>query len=176
MKKSSPVEPTLLFAGMLYARREYFSAASVKLEGLFGTIAMQSPELEWDHSDYYRDELGWPVARTFVFYRDLIDPLRLADIKLITNNIEQELSEGGRRTINIDPGYMTLSKVVLASTKNYSHRIYIGKGIFAELTLINIKGRYQPHLFTYKEYAGRACTDIFAQARSLLKPAVQVQT
>lgn len=169
MKKSSPVEPTLLFTGMLYNKKEYFTAAKEKLIGLFGDIAMESSSLDYNHSGYYRDELGWPITRVFIFFKDKTDPLRLPDIKHITNSIEEELSTDGKRNINIDPGYMTLSKVVLASTKNYSHRIFIGKGIFAEVSLVHVKGRYQPHLFTYRDYASDECREIFEQARSFLR-------
>lgn len=169
MKKSSPVELTILFAGMLYHNRECFTRAKEELKESFGEIAMEGPAQEWNVSDYYRAELGWPITRTFIFFRDRVDPLTLPDIKLITNDIEERLSSEGRRNINIDPGYMTLSKVVLASTKNYSHRIYIGKGVFAEVSLVRVKGKYRPHLFTYKDYASEICTEIFEQARELLR-------
>ena len=169
MKRSSPVEPTILFAGALYNNRDYFVKVRERLRSLFGEIAMESPDMNYSHSDYYRDELGWPITRRFIFFRDKIDPLLLPDIKLITNSIEEELSADGKRNINIDPGYMTLSKVVLASTKNYSHRIYIGKGIFAEVSLVHVKWGYQPHLFTYRDYASDECRKIFEQARKFLK-------
>lgn len=169
MKRSSPVEPTILFAGALYNNRDHFVKVRERLRALFGEIAMESPDMNYNHSDYYRDELGWPITRRFIFFRDKIDPLLLPDIKLVTNSIEEELSADGKRNINIDPGYMTLSKVVLASTKNYSHRIYIGKGIFAEVSLVHVKGGYQPHLFTYRDYASDECRKIFEQARKFLK-------
>lgn len=139
------------------------------MKELFGGIAIESPDINYSHSDYYRDELGWPIIRTFIFFSNKMDPLVLPDIKLLTNSIEEELSTCGKRNINIDPGYMTLSKVVLASTKNYSHRIYIGKGIFAEVTLVHVKGGYQPHLFTYRDYAGTTVRNLFGEARKSLK-------
>ena len=86
----------------------------------------------------------------------------------MTIGVEKKLSENGRRRINIDPGYLTPSKVVLASTKNYSHRIYMGKGIYAEATLVFRNGRYGPHLFTYRDYASEAYVDIFCEARKTL--------
>ena len=169
MKKSSPVEATLLFTGALYHKKEYYTAVKESLSGLFGEIAFESPAMAWDNSDYYREELGWPITRTFIFFKDKIDPLILPDIKLATNKIEEEFSINNKRNINLDPGYMTLSKVVLASTKNYSHRLYIGKGIFAELTLVHTKGSYQPQMFTYRDYAAAECIKVFEAARKLLK-------
>lgn len=169
MKKSSPVEPSLLFVGTLYSNKEHFITARAKLTELFGGIAMESPDINYSYSDYYRDELGWPITRRFLFFKNKTDPLTLPDIKLITNSLEEEMSADGRRKINIDPGYMTLSKVVLASTKNYSHRLYIGKGIFAEVTLVNVGGEYRPHLFTYRDYASDTVRALFGEARRLLR-------
>ena len=169
MKKSSPVEPSFLFVGTLYSKKEPFITAREKLTGLFGGIAMESPDMDFNRSDYYRDELGWPITRTFIFFRDRIDPLELSEIKLATNNIENQLASEGRRNINIDPGYLTPSKVVLASTKNYSHRIYIGKGIYAEVTLVYMNGKYQPHIFTYPDYSSGEYMCIFEDARKLLR-------
>lgn len=169
MKKSSPVEPTILFAGALYCDVKYFSRAKEELKRSFGEIAAESPPQEWHVSEYYRDELGWPIMRTFIFFRERIDPLTLPDVKLASNELEESLSSGGKRNVNIDPGYMTLSKVVLASTKNYSHRIYIGKGIFAEVSLVHVNGKYRPHLFTYRDYASDACAEIFERARKILR-------
>ncbi len=130
---------------------------------------MESAPHEWDYSDYYKDELGWPLERVFFFFKNEINPEMLADIKLLTNEIERKLSTETKRNINLDPGYLTLSKVVLASTKNYSHRIYMGKGIYAEVTLIYREGRYQPHLFTYRDYASEGYIKLFGEARKFLK-------
>ncbi|MEW6214617.1 MAG: DUF4416 family protein [Nitrospirota bacterium] len=169
MGKPSPPEHALLFVGTLYQDEKYLSIAKEKLNDSFGEVIMESPSLEWNYSNYYRDELGWPIKRTFIFFKNTINPEILADIKLITNDIEHQLSTKGRRNINIDPGYLTLSKVVLASTKNYAHRIYLGKGIYGEVTLIYREGRYNPHLYTYRDYQDRTYIEIFMNARAVLK-------
>ncbi|HAM53505.1 MAG TPA: DUF4416 domain-containing protein [Nitrospiraceae bacterium] len=174
MGKPAPPETSLLFVGTLYRKKQYFLEAKEKLQKQFGEPLMESPCLPWDYTDYYRNELGWPITRTFLFFRDTINPGDLADIKLTTHEIEYQLSEHGKRNVNLDPGYLTRSKVVLASTKNYSHRIYIGKGIYAEVTLIYNKGKYRPHLFTYRDYASDIVTEIFEQARAFLKTAESV--
>lgn len=169
MKKSSPVETTILFVGTLYNKPEFLITARERLKIPLGDIVMESHEINYDHSDYYRDELGWPLTRKFIFFGAKADPLMLPDIKLATNDLEEQLSSDGRRNINLDPGYMTLSKVVLASTKNYAHRLYMGKGIFVELTLVHLEGKYQPLLFTYRDYASAECAEIFAAARKFLR-------
>lgn len=131
---------------------------------------MESQPLPWEYSDYYKEELGSPIQRRFLFFRNMINRENLSDIKLATNEIEERLSTGGKRNINLDPGYLTPYNVILASTKNYSHRIYVGKGIFAEVTLIykDKDDRYQPHLFTYRDYASDEYAEIFSRARKLL--------
>jgi hypothetical protein len=171
MRKPSPPAPVLLFVATLYHDEEYFSAARRKLQDLFGDSILESQPLPWDYSGYYADELGSPILRRFIFFGNMINRETLPDIKLETYRIEEQMSMGGKRSINLDPGYITPYHVVLASTKNYSHRVYIGKGIFAEVTLIYKEkdGRYQPNLFTYRDYASDAYADIFSQARKLLK-------
>ncbi len=116
-----------------------------------------------------RMKLAGLSIRQFIFFQNLIDPGLLSDIKLKTNEIEASLSSEGKRSINLDPGYLTLSNIVLASTKNYAHRIYLGKGIYGEITLIYKDDTYKPHLFTYRDYQDKTHIDIFLKAREILK-------
>jgi len=169
MGKIKAAEPALLFVSTLYSSSDIFNYSKEILEKNFGDILFISPSLPWEYSSYYKDEIGWPLFRQFIFFKNLIDPELLTDIKLKTNEIESALSSEGKRRINFDPGYLTLSKVVLASTKNYSHRIYLGKGIYGEITLIYREGIYSPHLFTYRDYQDKTHIDIFMKARETLK-------
>lgn len=169
MGRPSPPEETLLFTGALYCQGKYLSLARERLEALFGEIAIETDPISWEFSNYYEQELGRPILRNFLFFRDRINPETLGSIKLATNEIEHQLSDKGRRNINLDPGYMTSSKVVLASTKNYSHRIYLSRGIFAEVTLVYRDGRYRPHLFTYRDFCSDEYAEIFENARKLLE-------
>jgi len=169
MGKVKYPEPLLLFIGLLYADPGIFNHSKEILERNFGDILLASPSMTWNYSSYYKDELGWPLFRQFIFFKNLIDPGTLADVKLKTNEIEDVLSSKGKRYINLDPGYLTLSKIVLASTKNYAHRIYLGKGIYGEVTLIYKNGTYKPHLFTYKDYQDKTYIEIFMNAREILK-------
>jgi hypothetical protein len=171
MRKSKSLESPLLFTGTLYSKQEIFDQARESLERYFGEVLLISPPSLWDYSQYYKDELGSPVLRQFIFFKTIIDPGTLADMKIKTIEIEHALSTDGRRRINIDPGYITLAKIVLASTKNYSHRIYLGKGIYAELTLLyrNRTNTYAPHLFTYTDYKEEKNIDLFLNVRRMLK-------
>lgn len=162
-------DPSLLFIGTLCFNKGLENEAHEILEKNFGEILLTSPPFTWDYSRYYEDEIGYPLFRQFHFFKTLIDPARLADIKLKTNEIEDLLSIGGKRRMNLDPGYLTLHNIVLASTKNYSHRIYLGKGIFGEVTLIYKGETYHPHLFTYRDYQDKKCIELFVHAREMLK-------
>jgi hypothetical protein len=139
------------------------------LEREFGGALLVSPLSKWDYSLHYKDELGWPLLRQFVFFKNVIDPETLADIKVKTNEIEDSFSVNGKRQINLDPGYLTLAKIVLASTKNYAHRIYLRKGIYGEITLFYQDGIFKPHIFTYRDYHEKSCIDMFMRARELFK-------
>lgn len=169
MGKVKDPEPALLFIGTLYSDPGIFIHSQEILDSNFGDILFISSSIPWDYSLYYKNEMGRPLFRQFIFFKNLIDPVTIADIKLKTNEIEEEFSSYGKRRINLDPGYLTLSKIVLASTKNYAHRIYLGKGIYAEVTLIYKDGTFKPHLFTYRDYQDRTCVDMFINIRGILK-------
>ena len=162
-------DPVLLFIGTLYCNMSVSHDAHTLLEKTFGEIVLTSPPMPWDYSTYYQDEIGYPLLRQFHFFKNLINPARLANIKLKTIDIENILSVEGKRRINLDPGYLTLSNIVLASTKNYSHRLYLGEGIFGEVTLIYKGKTYHPHMFSYRDYQDDSYLKIFMDARSLYK-------
>lgn len=162
-------DPVLLFVGTLYCDESVLHDAHKLLEKHFGDFFLEGPSIPWDYSTYYHHEIGCPLLRQFLFFKTLIDPSNLADIKLKTNEIEDILSFEGKRRINLDPGYLTLSNIVLASTKNYAHRIYLGKGIFGEVTLIYKGETYHPHLFTYRDYQDKTYIDMFLNVREMLK-------
>lgn len=166
----SPTSPekVLLFTGTLFSNEDYYIEARQSLERIFGEIVMETPAIRWEFSDYYKDELGEPIYRRFVFFKNLMEQENLSTIKLTTNEIEKNLSSDGKRNINLDPGYLTPAKIVLASTKDYSHRIYIKDGIYAEVTLIFKKGQFIPHINTYKDYQDEKYLRIFMMARRLL--------
>lgn len=164
-----PPEKSFLFVAVLFSLRDKLSSALTLLEERFGSILFVSPELAWDHSNYYEKELGKPIIRQFIFFQDFFDPLTLPEAKLETNAIETIYKENGKRSINLDPGYVMLSRVVLASAKDYSHRLYLGKGIYGEIALYYKDNRYNPLPYTYHDYKDPVCLDIFETARERLK-------
>jgi len=170
MRTPKKPPPAMLFAGCLYSTKDYLLKAKDLLIENFGPIIFESDESEWK-SRYYVEELGSPIRRKFLFFERLIDPGKIADIKLQTNHLESLLSEEGKRKINIDPGYLTLYSMILASTKNYAHRIYLERGIFGDVTLIydSREKTYKPQLFTYMDFREEQNIAFFLRAREVLK-------
>lgn len=169
MGKVKEPEEVALFIATLYSKNEYFEKAFKILVEEFGNTLFVSQPYKWDYSRYYDKELGSPILRQFIFFEKFINPRLLPDIKIRTNEMEESLSIKGKRQINLDPGYMTLSKIVLASTKNYAHRLYLDKGIYGEVTLIYKDKTYKPHIFTYRDYQDKICLDIFMKVREIIK-------
>ena len=137
-----------------------------EMEEQFGPVDWVSEVLPFDRTRYYEKEMGWPLYRRFISFMRLIMPESIADIKLITNELEKAHLDKEKRKINIDPGYVTLERVVLATGKNYSHRVYLKKGIFADLTLIFHDGTFKPLAWTYPDYAEEKVIGLFNRLRS----------
>jgi hypothetical protein len=128
----------------------------------------------FDSTDYYELEMGEGLRRQFVSFEKLIDPGELAQQKLLSNELERGICyECGlppdQRRVNLDPGYLSLSKLVLATTKDYSHRLYLRDGIYAESTLHYEDGRWMGWPWTYPDYAGGQYHEFFGQVRELYK-------
>ena len=138
----------------------------------FGVVAQDSPIFPFTETDYYHASMGPDLHKVFFAFTDLIDPGRLADIKHETNTWEEEyaaLGEHGEpRPLNLDPGYVTLGKLVLASTKDHAHRMYIGRGIYAEVTLRYQHHRWLHHPWTYPDYQRDDYQQFFSQCRDYL--------
>jgi hypothetical protein len=168
MRRNYP-EKAVIFIASLFSSQEVLNTAASKLKELFGRVYYESPPLPWNYSAYYDGELGTPLYRHFMFFEGIADPASLVDAKLAVLEIEKGFSQDGKRRINLDPGYMTLAKIVLASRKNYSHRIYLGRGVFCELELFYQEGRFNPLPYTYFDYRDDVFLKIFTKARVLLK-------
>lgn len=140
----------------------------------YGRVDLRSSDWPFEHTDYYRDELGEHILRRFVCFENLILPDQIAPIKSATNDMERRVCDelglpGDRRPVNLDPGYMSLSKLVLATTKDYAHRIYLGGGIYAEVTLHYESGGWRAWPWTYRDYAADTYHAFFGQMRERLK-------
>jgi len=169
VKEAKPVK---LIVGILAADHQSLHAAVEAIDAKLGKTDFTSDVWPFDKTDYYKDQTGPRILRQFVSIEKLIDPGKLVKIKHKTNKLEQKLAAKAAlpvpRPVNLDPGYIEPSKLVLASTKNYSHRIYIGKKIYAEVTLIFDKGNWRPLEHTYPDYRQQCYFDFFAKVRNKL--------
>ncbi len=159
--------PVKLIAGMISGEEELFRRLEKILVRKFGPVDLKSGVFAFDFTDYYREEMGLDLKRQFLAFARPIDPARLREIKLLTVALERKFLRDGRRRINLDPGYLTAGKLVLATTKNNQHRIYVGKGIFQETTLRFVKDTFQPWEWTYLDYRTGNYVGFFNQVRKL---------
>ncbi len=159
--------PVKLVMPMISGYAELFETAAAALVDHFGPIDYRSPILPFAHTTYYEAEFGPDLERCFLSFETLVDPGSLAEIKVLTNTLEGRWQEGGRRRINLDPGYVSLAKLVLATTKNHGHRIYIGQGIYAEVTLTYRNKDYRPLPWTYPDYRAEAYLEILRTIRGI---------
>lgn len=161
--------PEKLTAGILTSRPELSGRITGRLAELFGPIEFQSPLLEFRFTSYYDEEMGLPIVRFFVSFERLVQPDTLAAVKTATNALEAEFSEDGRRKVNIDPGLLSLSRFVLATTKENAHRIPLSDGIYADLTLLYRRKGFQPLEWTYPDYRSSEYHRILEKIRETYK-------
>ncbi len=147
--------------------------AAKKVADYWGRIALTSPRFEHSETTYYAEEMGMGLLKQFLVLEGLYDPAKLPHSKLQSNAWEEELSQSSdyaeSRPLNIDPGYVTLTKLVLASCKDRAHRIYLSDGIYAEECLYYLDQRWQSRPWTYADYQREDFQAFFIEARELLK-------
>ncbi|MFH1399688.1 MAG: DUF4416 family protein [Candidatus Woesearchaeota archaeon] len=141
-----------LFSGIMYAQDTVLQQALEKLQEKFGPIVTKSEIFDFTFTNYYKKEFGSNLKKLFVVFKKPIERESLPDIKLFTIALEKQFSEQGKRRINIDPGYIALNNVVVATTKELPHRVYLSKGIFADLQLILKKGKAETLKHTFADY------------------------
>lgn len=147
--------------------------ARARLETEWGPIALESPRFPFEHTSYYEPVMGRGLWKTFFALARLADPAALVDWKTATNAWEREYAATAGheepRPLNLDPGYLTLGKLVLASTKDFTHRIYLDRGIYAEITLYYKKHQWRSHEWTFPDYRSDAYHRFFTECREYLQ-------
>jgi len=167
-KPALPQE-VMLFSSILYHDESLAHKAVDALKALFGEISYESGPIPFDYTSYYHKEMGSPLFRILIAFSKLVPRNSLPGIKRATNTIEEDMVIDGRRTINLDPGILSLENICLATTKPYSHRIYLDEGIWAEVTLMYQKDAYQALPWTYPDYASQDLIGIFNELRGIYK-------
>jgi uncharacterized protein DUF4416 len=164
--------PVKLFIGILLSDRKLLPQVEARLTDLYGPVDHRSPVIPFDFTDYYEAEMGDIIDRVFFSFERLIEADQLPEIKRQTNRLEEEaapLLPAVKRPVNLDPGYIEHAKVILASTKNFYHRIYLGGGIFGEVTMHFKNNTYQFFPWTYPDYQSRDYQEFFLKIRQIYR-------
>lgn len=165
MSRPQAPQPAKLIIGLFLNDKGLLPEVADALQERFGAIDMFSPWFDFNYTDYYTVEMGAPLYRRMAVFKALIEQQVLAGIKCQTNALEMHFAKDGKRRVNLDPGYLLYERFVLATGKNFTHRIYIGQGIYADLTLMFQKGDYRPLPWTYPDYAAADMRAFLARVR-----------
>jgi len=165
MSQRKTPKPAKLIIGFFLKERSLARPVAEALVKRFGHVDLVSSWMSFDYTDYYTTEMGRPLYRRMLAFTDLIEQDDLPGIKLITNGLEEQWAKDDLRRINIDPGYLVASRFVLASGKDFTHRVYIGQGFYADLTLIYTQDRFQPLPWTYPDYRSEPVQQFLYKAR-----------
>jgi hypothetical protein len=157
-----------LFCGIISSSAKIEQRSLAALEKKFGEIDLTSAIIPFDFSDYYNPEMGNNLKRFWISFKKLITATDIAGIKIFTNSTENSFAVNNKRCINIDPGYITPANVILATTKNYSHRIYLSGGIYGEVTVIYKKAEVAKLPWSYPDYLSNPATEFLLKARKTL--------
>lgn len=166
MRYDKAINAKLIF-GIIFNPEVSVDDIRKSIENIFGDIDHVSDKIAFDYTDYYEQEMGPDLCRIFFSIEKLIDPSSIASIKNKSGLIEDKYMEEGKRKINLDPGYIVPSKLVLASTKDFSHRIYMGEGIFTEITLLWRKKQFTELEWTFPDYRTSEYKKILMNIRSI---------
>ena len=173
MAKPQSPPPSLFFAAVFSRHDAALEWAEGRLAALWGRIQLRSPRFDHSETRYYEAEMGAGLKKQFLVFDGLFDPQQLPKRKLESNQLEEELAGSGKfdelRPVNIDPGYLTLTKLVLASAKDRAHRLYMADGIYAEECLYFLDGSWQSRPWTYPDYRRPDFQAFFVEVRELLK-------
>ncbi|NQT57654.1 MAG: DUF4416 family protein [Bacteroidetes bacterium] len=162
MGKTKEYIPEKLIIGILAIEIQLPEPLIHRVVNDFGPIERIDGPYPFDYTQYYNDEMGENIQKYFLTFNQLVAPDRLAEIKELTNQIEEEWSSGNKRSINLDPGILSETRFILATTKNRGHRVPLKNGMYAEVTLIYMHKEFQPLPWTYADF----CDPIY---RNLLK-------
>jgi hypothetical protein len=166
------VNPVKLFVGVLVSDAKLILQVENCLTGLYGPVDYRSQTIPFNFTNYYRAQMGAVIDRIFLAFERLIEADQLPEIKRQTNRIEEEMAPlltTVNRPVNLDPGYLEQAKVILASTKNFYHRIHLAKGIFGEVTMHYRDNAYEFFPWTYPDFKSADYQKFFLKVRQIYR-------
>jgi len=162
------IYPVQLFVAALYRKNESFTGILDQICTRFGDVEHEYGPVAFHHSQYYAAEMGDDLVKIYLIFKQYIDRALLPEIKNFTNTIEQTHASDGKRRFNLDPGYIARDKLVLATTKDFYHRLYLSDGIFGEVTLHYRNGKFRHFSWTYPDYKEDAVQKLLEKGRAKL--------
>jgi hypothetical protein len=163
-------KPVKLICGLIYSRETILERAVGKLTEKFGQVDLQSPSFPFSLTDYYESQMGKNLERRFLSFQQLISPENLPQIKIESNNLEDEFKStfpDVERPVNLDPGYLTASALIMATTKDFTHRIPLSGGIYAHLELLFTKKGIKLLDWTYPDFHQSGYQEFFLKVREI---------
>lgn len=167
--KPVKVKPVKYFVGALFTDKEILNKSINDLENSFSNVDLESDDFPFDITRYYNKEMGEPIFRRFLSFAKLRSPGEIAEAKLTSNATEDKYRINGNRKVNLDVGYIDCDKVVLASAKYGIHKIYINKGIYADMALHYGKGKFTPYPWAFMDFKSDCYYQFFLEVRELYK-------
>jgi len=170
MSEPSAPKPVKLIVNLISGDESLLASVAGKLSQVYGGIDFMSKLIPFNKTDYYEAEMGKNLVRRFVTFEKLIMPDGLPAVKQRTNRLESEHKDGeGNRKVNLDPGYMSLSQLILATNKGFSHRPYLRDGVYADLTLMYKSKSFQSLEWTFPDYGTDEIIEIMNRLRERYK-------
>jgi hypothetical protein len=173
MANIQPHRPVLLILAAFSRYPGALDWARQTADDAWGSVALESERFEHRETSYYEPTMGPDLQKMFFAFESLIDPADLVECKETSNRWELDYQQLGRhseqRPLNLDPGYLTEAKLVLATTKDRDHRLYLDRGIYAENTLVFHHGQWQPRPWTYPDYQRADYHQFFLRCRDYLR-------
>ncbi|MDP8289513.1 MAG: DUF4416 family protein [Candidatus Susulua stagnicola] len=161
--------PVKFISGFIYTTEKVYQNTKKYLEKKFGPIDFESRRIDFNFTTYYHPEMGTPLSRRFISFEKLRKPEQFVDIKLYCIKLEKKFALNLQRQINIDPGYINEAKLILTTTKDFAHRVYLGKGIYGEVTLTYLKDYFSEIPTTFPDYRTPEYKEIFFNIRKIYR-------
>ena len=168
MAETKSFRPVKLVCGAIYSQDEHLRNAEARLVELYGPADSRSPHFDFDLTDYYEPQMGKGLKRTFLSFLNLITPEQLSEIKIQTNKLEEEIRQTLKadfRVVNLDPGYLTPAALIMATAKDFSHRVPLAGGIYAHLEFLFSKTGIRRLDWTYPDFLKKEYQAYFLAVR-----------
>lgn len=170
MTEPHPFSLVKLICGIIAGEKKFFIWSEEKLAQLYGAADLESEQFSFNYSDYYEKQMGKGLKRKFISFKGLISPEELSKIKIQTNGLEAEIKKefnANYRVVNLDPGYLTSSALIMATAKDFAHRVPLQNGIYAHLEFLFGKDEVRTLDWTYPDYRTDGYQDFFLKVRRL---------